>query len=135
MIPEISVDFIITGFQISSDEITTLLGMNPTRTWRLGDFIERTKLRRKHNGWCFSVNNVISSYRFEDYVNPLLEILLPKAETIRYICNEYGLESEISFAAYVVDETPDIHFGQKTLSMFAELMTTLDIDIILISGD
>ncbi len=95
MIPEISVEFSIYGTQITPEEITALLGMNPTQTYRLGDFIERTKVRRKHNAWCFSVNNVISSYYLEDYVSPLLEALLPKAETIRNICKEYSRFGQI----------------------------------------
>lgn len=134
MIPEIKAEFILTGKQISPDEITRLLGMYPTRTWKEGDFIQETKLRRKHNGWCFSVSSDKNSLDLEDYISPILRALLPKSDTIKCVSDEYGLASELSCAIYIRDETPSINLGIETLTGLAKLVTTFDIDIILTRG-
>jgi len=45
--PEILVEFIITGINLSPDEITGIIGTIPTKTWMLGEPIQKTLLKRK----------------------------------------------------------------------------------------
>jgi len=54
MLPEILVEFIITGINLSPDEITGIIGTIPTKTWMLGEPIQKTLLKRKNNGSCLS---------------------------------------------------------------------------------
>ena len=121
MVPKIQVEFRITGIQVLPDKITQLLKLNPTRTWSVGDFIQGTKLRRKHNGWCFAIDTPEVGYDLEKYILPLVEALLPSAQLIRQVCEKYDLSSEISCAIYLVDETPTINLSPKVISDMASL--------------
>jgi hypothetical protein len=107
------------------------LGVAPTKTWYVGDNIQGTLLKRKHNGWCLSINTQ-EDFELTKSLNSLLQILLPKSKTINHICQEYELETEISCTIYIVDETPVINLDQDIISKLAEFNIALDIDIILV---
>jgi hypothetical protein len=130
MTPRSKVEFIITGIKISPDKITDLIAIKPSRTWLLGESIQGTKLRRKHNGWCLSTNYE-NSIDLAKPIQSLLPILLPQSETIIRVCNDYGLECEFSCVAYVTNEMPSICFDQEIISGLANLGAMLDIDVIL----
>jgi hypothetical protein len=130
VLPIIQADFIITGTDILPDQITQELGISPTRTWRLGDSIQETQLRRKHNGWCFSIGKRESALDLEKPLVMLINHLLPYAQTISSLCEKHNLQSEISCAIYISDETPIINFSPETISHLAQLNSFLDIDII-----
>jgi len=130
MIPEIKIEFIICG-SLPPDEITSFIGILPTRTWKFGDLINGTTITRKQNGWCLSSNLVTPSIIVENHLKPLFEILLPKAEVINEICKKYDLEAEMSAAIYVIDEIPDLFLGSETIAVIAKLKAALDLDIIL----
>lgn len=131
MVPKIQVEFRITGTQVPPDKITQLLNMNPTRTWLMGDSIQGTKLRRKQNGWCFSIDKLEDNINLEEYIQPLVKVLLSKAQSIRQICQKYDLSSEISCVIYVTDDTPIINLNPTVISEIADLNSIIDIDIIL----
>jgi hypothetical protein len=78
-----------------------------------------------------SIRNRGNETDFADFVNPLLEVLLPKSEQITHICREFGLEAEFSFVVYLVDEAPIINFSEKIISSIAKLHAALDIDIVI----
>jgi hypothetical protein len=124
MNPEIKVEFIITGLQISPDEITPLIGLTPTNTWNDGDFIQKTALRRKHNGWCISTDS--KDISLGKLTRDLLNVLLPKTKIINELCAEYKLECELSCAIYIIDETPVVNFGRDIISDLALLNAAID---------
>src|SRR5688572_3562456 len=127
MPPKIMAEFIITGINVTPDEITTAIGITPTETWKIGDH------RRKHNGWCISTG-YHQDFDLEKYIKQLFEILLPKSETITTFCGENELDCELSCAAYVINETPSTTFSKEIVSDLAKLNASLDIDIILTTG-
>jgi hypothetical protein len=131
MDPKIKVEFRITGTKITAEEITNFLGISPTSTWNLGDSIQGTKIRRKHNGWCISIGNIENSLDLMDYIEPLIKFLLPKSELIAEFCSGNGLYCEIACTIYIIDQTPIINFSPILFSNLAELKTNLDIDLIL----
>src|SRR5574340_925959 len=116
MTPEIHVEFRLTRFHTSPDEITRQLKMTPTRTWLKGDSVQGTNLRRKHNGWCFSIENRQGGIDLEEYVLSLLNVLSPSAQLIRQICKEHEMSSEISCVVYLSDETPIINLSPKVVA-------------------
>jgi len=133
MLPKIMAAFVITGMNVTPDEITTAIGITPTKTWMVGDSVQNTALRRKHNGWCISTGYQ-QDFDLEKYIKQLLEMLLPKSETITIFCRENKLDLQLSCAAYVIDETPSINFSNKVVSILAKLNSSVDIDIILTTG-
>lgn len=131
MKPKIQVEFVITGIHIPPDEITRQLNLEPTCSWLKGDSIQGTNLRRKHNGWCFSIENRQDGLEIEEYILPLINALSPSAQLIRQICKEYEMSSEISCVIYMSDETPVINLSPQVLSTIVDLGAAIDVDIIL----
>jgi len=131
MDPEIKVEFHITGTKITPDEITNFLGISPTDTWNLGDSIQGTKLKRKHNGWCYSIGVQENTLDVVDYIVPLINFLLPKSELIIKVCQEHGLFSEIACSIYVANQTPVLHLDTEVMSNLVRMKTHLDFDLIL----
>jgi len=132
MIPEIEVEFRLIGTEILPDEITQQLGMNPTSTWLEGDYVPKTKLRLKENGWALASIGPEQTYELSDYIVPLIDTLLPKSTLIVELCEKYHLYSELSVGVYIRDETPSINLDQTIISGLEELKTTIDIDLILL---
>jgi hypothetical protein len=128
MISRAQAEFNITSNQLSPIEITNSIGITPTLTWQSGDFIQKTKLRRKQNGWRLSSNE-------DDFVKSIkliLAIMSPKSEVIRKLCGSSDIKLELSCAIYIVEneEIPAVSFDQGIISGLAKLNATLDIDII-----
>jgi hypothetical protein len=130
MLPKIKAEFCITGLRATPEEITESINVIPTQTWRLGDVVQGTELHRKHNGWCleFEESDFLDLAMAAD---SLLRSLLPNSKKIKHACEVYDLQCELSFAVYIVDETPIINFGHEIISGLAELGANIDIDIIL----
>ena len=131
MIPKIKVELILSSTQISPEEITRLIGISPTRFFRLGESIQQTALKNRANGWCFSISDYQSTYELGEVISKLLQRLQPFFKTIPQICEENNLYSEISCGVYVSDETPSINFSSDIIAKLNELKTTVDIDLIM----
>jgi hypothetical protein len=131
MLPEIEVEFCITGSDLLPQQITAFLDLTPTRAWLKGDSIQGTKLRRKHHGWSLSLGEKAPSLDLGKQIDNLIAILLPKNECINWICNEFHMECEVACAVWIKDETPSVNLGPQTLLALSRLNSTLDIDVIL----
>jgi hypothetical protein len=132
MLPEIQAEFLITGVNVAPDEITDAIGVMPTRTWKMGEIIEKTTLPRKQNGWCLSTG-YHHDFDLGKQAKDLLQSLLPKSELISSYCREHGLRCELACVIYLIDETPSVNFDDETISGFAKLNASIDVDIILIA--
>jgi hypothetical protein len=128
MSSKIQVEFIITGTTLSPDKI---IGLTPTRTWEIGEFIPRTQLRRKQNGWCFSNLEIEERLELATPIQAILKKLLPKSDVLKEICQNYHLESEFACAIYILDDIPIINLPPEIINGLSTFNTSLDIDIIL----
>lgn len=131
MKPEIRLEFCVTGNSIDSETISELMGISPSRTWKFDEPIKKTSLRRKHNGWCLSVELEEDVLDLSKSAEALLALLIPKAAILRKMRTEYNLNYEFSYAVYVIDETPIIDFAPDLLLEIGKLQAGIDIDIIL----
>jgi hypothetical protein len=132
MRPRLKLEFIITSTTLTSERITELLGTQPSRTWDLGDAIERTALRRKHNGWCLLAPFEGEELDLSIPTRSLLHLLTPIASRIRKLSNDFEVYCVFSYAVYLYDETPIVHFAPEVLSEIANLNAHVDIDLILL---
>lgn len=135
MLPEISAEFCITGRDLLPTEITQGVGLVPTSTWLEGESIQGTSLRRKQNGWCFSLAGPQRAIDLERPILDLLKVLLPLANRIREVCRDRDLECEFSCVASINDETPAVNFRPETIAGLTMLNAALDIDIYVTGGD
>lgn len=128
MTPNLRVMFALTGV-VDVATVAAAIDLEPTRTWRIGESVGGTLLRRKENGWVLELKSQASD--FEELVQALLLLLEPHAAAIAQILSR-GTEAEIACEALVHDEAPPIALGAVTLRRIAALGASLDVDIILV---
>ncbi len=125
----IKVSFILTGIGVKPDKITKFIGIIPTKTWRMGEKIQNSSLKRKQDGWCLSSKETESidlNYEIEKLIN----IILPAKKKIVEICEKYQIESEISCVVNLHgNETPAINLKKATIKNIYELDSSIDIDL------
>jgi hypothetical protein len=128
--PLIEVALKLTGQGFSPQEVTALIQLTPTKTWRIGDRVQSTLLTRKNDGWLFGLPQR-ATYELDAVLTEFLDAIEPYGDKIIEAANCFGLEKEISLGIYVDRETPIGRLGAETLSRVAALGMNLDLDYIL----
>jgi hypothetical protein len=131
MTSEIAVAMRLTGQDFSPEKVTPLLGVSPTNTWRLGDTVQNTLLKRKHDGWEFALP-VQAVLDLEAQLCALLDLFESRRHSVLEVCDRFGLEVEVACAVYVTDEAPIMHLSSRTMRRIATFNANLDIDLILL---
>lgn len=133
---KLSAAFTLTGSELDPDEVTMLVGVTPTKTWRVGDLIDgRATLRYKHNGWQLKANlgaSLQQDTQLEEHVTSVLEHLRPGWLALTELGAKY--DAEIACAVYMHPngQVPAIHFAKDTISRAGELHAEIDIDLYVI---
>ncbi len=123
---KISAAFTLTGFDSDPEEITKILGILPTTTWKTGDLIGKSILRRKHNGWVLKSQLEKTAY-LESHIKDVLARLQPSWQKLVELCSKYY--SEISCVIYSVEAQGEaIHFDKEILKSVFELNAEIDVD-------
>jgi hypothetical protein len=136
---EIKANLVITDFECFPDEITRILGIQPTETWRKGDSIlSIAKNIRKQNGWILKSiidpkNNTVNVQ-----VESLLSIISPNIEKFANLPSD--AEVELACIVYInrTGESigfPEIGFSSNTISVLAKINAVIDIDLYCLSDD
>jgi len=118
----------LTGGDFDPDEVTDALGIEPTKTWRIGDPIQNTLLKRKHNGWSVATSRE-ESLDLGKQIRDLLRRLEPTFSSIATLRDRVDLNVEVSCAIYIYGETPSMHLDRETLSMIERLDAEIDFDL------
>ncbi len=126
MANEISVRFILAGFNCDPHEITDSLSVKPTKIWRRGDFIDKTIRKYSENGWRVD-SSLGSSAGIDAQVDQLLEILEPVADAIAGIAAKSI--AEFSCIVYANESVPSIFFSSATVKRIAKLHAEIDVDL------
>jgi hypothetical protein len=129
--PLIEIELRLTGQGISVEEIASLVGLTPTKTWKRGEAIRKTNLSRKEDGWVFGIPQR-ETHDMEALLRELLDVLEMRGQGLAEATSRFSLSKEISFGVYVRDETPAAWFSVETLRRLAALDASLDIDVMLV---
>lgn len=125
---EVSTTFAVTG-EFSPSEITSLLGIAPSKTYRRGDVIGNSTLTRQSDGWCLSVARA-ECLDANKQLKALLAKLRPKFSQLKNIIEHHKLYAEFSFAVYLrEDSRPAIYLDKEDLSDIVQLNAEVDIDL------
>lgn len=85
---EVHVEFVLSDFPMKHEELTTLLGIQPTEAENVGDELfsvrEKKPFKLAHNSWKFN-SNIGAEKSVEEHLKHMLEILVPKKEIIKTI--------------------------------------------------
>jgi Domain of unknown function (DUF4279) len=129
--PQICVELKLTGIGFSPEDLTKVIPLAPTATWRLGDYVQDSKLTRKHDGWQFGFP-YRDTYDMDDLLRELLDLIEPYKASIAEATNRFSLQKEISFGVYIRDEAPASWFSADTINRVAAFGASLDIDLLLL---
>lgn len=133
----ISVDLRIADFECSPEELTNIIGISPTRTWRQGDLVTpRTAHRYKENGWELS-SGVSQHESFDNHVNALLDIIEPKIDAFIEIGSKYF--ATLSCAIYMYDNSenslPWPHFTKRSMAVLHHIGAEVDFDLYILPSE
>jgi hypothetical protein len=143
MNPEIKVKFVISGLKLSPEEISDIIGITPTDSWYAGKHrqmiingvVRNLSPKNKRNGWCLEAKPDLENIDICKPLKELLQILSPKADLIKTMCQDYDLECEFDYVIFIKDQTPIMTITPDLLSELLNLKATLDFDLMLLSDD
>lgn len=126
---EVAAYFSISRFDCQPDEVSKLLGLEPTKAWKSGDLYPGTKREYKFSVWRLKSETSSSEIDFEKHIENLLVVLEPKEDIIAELCRKYYGEFACSAYFSPQESTPIIHFEKKTLLKCVKLNIEIDVDL------
>ncbi len=122
---EICAYFSLNGFACEPDEITQMIGLTPTDTWKAGDLRGRSIRRHETSGWRLR-SRLDEPLWIERHVQDVIAQLTPKWPDVVHLCLQY--QAMINCVCSIYDASPVIHFGRETIKRVAELNAWIDVD-------
>jgi hypothetical protein len=130
---EIIVSLSITKFECSPSEITRILGIMPSKTWKKSDLIDkRALIKYKENGWRVS-SSLSKNENLKTHIEDLLQIIIPHKAKFRNLPSFCCIE--LSCCIYVYHEVPEISFSVSTVKLLSELQAEIDVDLYYLADD
>lgn len=126
---EINVEFCIYGDELNPDEITKLLELQPSLSYRKGDFIRENGLMKRLEG-CWEIDTGYApSGDINDALSKMKEILDEKTEKILQFKRTNTFDCKITIVIKIYNnEVPGMYFSPTILSFIAnELEAEMDI--------
>ncbi len=128
---EINLSFCIWDFDdITHNEITQLIGLQPSKIYTKGEKNTIGLALAKENGWI--ITTPLTEYSsFDDQMNSLLDIIESKIDVFKPLCEKYYCEFSCAvFIRYGNGESiPWVHLGSRYNKLIKELKIEFDIDI------
>lgn len=125
---QVAASLTLTGKGFDPKEITSALGIQPTKTWRMGSSIQNTLLKREHDGWEWS-SGYVRTLNLPELVDRVLDALEPVSDKLVEVRQKLELDVELQCVVYVRDQTPIVGFSLATLERIGKLKAEIDIDL------
>lgn len=127
MITHSKVKFIISGFTIEPDELTKIIGINPTSTSEKGKLTDKYKQVIKENSWslCSGLSKEVDIQTQTDF---LLEKLRPQKSKLIEICKEFPPLLNCTVRIYGGDRPP-LDLSKENIKELSEYNAEFGIDI------
>ena len=128
MYSEVYAGFELFGTELNPDEVTGLVGITPSRAWRIGD-PQRPPIPgvHKNSGWILKSDLPLSAY-LDDHVMWVLERLRPSWSEFARLGAQYEAIISCVVKSYGGDRPP-ITFEPEVVKRVAELNAALDVDL------
>jgi len=126
--------FYVTGYQCSPEEITNILGVEPTDTWVKGEKWGTNNIReRKESSWIFKTNKSENDY----YSNYHFKELLEKIEGIKGKLKNLPKECDIGITYVPTCYFPNVAviLDSELIQKIASLGLSVDFDIYSLESD
>lgn len=112
---------------LTPEQISEIVGIKPTKFWRVGDRRGPSMIKEKSNGWLLE-SDLPPNAPLEIHVASLLTRLVPFAERIEALADENAVE--FSCVVYA-KEAPSLNFEKSVLRQIVKIGASLDIDLYL----
>ncbi|RRN71278.1 DUF4279 domain-containing protein [Peribacillus simplex] len=122
--------FSVFGDEFPLEVVTDILGIEPTKTYKKGDIIEKinnlnlvsTKIRRrKETDWILSTGYQ-ESYDINNQLNTILKSLEGKTKELKQLKEKYSLEFLFMIVIQVENDEKPAMYLQKNIIDFASLI-------------
>lgn len=120
--------FLLSADEFDPEEVTRRLGLLPTRTWRLGDPVPGTLLRRKSTAWLIDSGKE-ATVDLAEQATRVLGPAFSQESAVSRLRQELGLTVTLSCAVYLENERPDIHFSPDLLIGLTRLRAEIDVAV------
>jgi hypothetical protein len=116
---------------LTSEQMATMIGLVPERSWNIGDFRPKTKFRETTNGiiigtgidWCRPI---------EKHLEAIMDKITPVRERFLALTNECTIQLSI---VYYSDHTPGLWLNSGFVAFLADINAEIDIDGYVLDSD
>ena len=123
-------------FSVSGDfdpaEITALLGMAPSDSWKKGDVSPKTRLERKCGRWSL-YSRLTGASSLEEQIADVIQRLEPHVEAISDLGTKF--ETVMQLVGYFHSYYPGFALDQETIVKLARLRLGIDCDFYYLYSD
>ena len=114
-------------FECPHVDISSLLNMQPTGIWCVGEVIRLGSLmKHKENGW-YLKSNLNKAALLEDHIQSLLGKLKSAEQQFKMLGENYHMA--LSCSIYFYDDMPDIHMSRDIIKALALINCEFDLDL------
>ncbi len=107
------------------EQITEILGINPSQAWNIGDENPRTGKPRKFMSWRLS-SGLEDTQPLDKHIHNILLLLHLKAESLRQLWLEYDLT--LVCVGYFPPSGHGMHFNREQIRQAAQIGLAFDLD-------
>lgn len=134
---QIKLIFVVFGKFFFPEELTKLINIKPSNTWKLGDEI-RTNIsyrkknaqfpQRKESGWEYS-SDFVKTLDFNEVSSSFEFLFLDRAKILKDYIEKNNLEASLNVVVEIANnQVPSLNFSKKLISLIHTLGAELDID-------
>ncbi|MEG0385698.1 MAG: DUF4279 domain-containing protein [Solibacillus sp.] len=115
------------------DIVTDRLGVQPTKTWKLGDRVKPNhpvnNMLCSHTGWRFEIDTE-ESLNSDDVLCPILDVFQSKTDIINQLKVELTLDVQLELVVHIYDgNAPALVIDPEFSKFAADINAILDIDM------
>ncbi|MCM3599052.1 DUF4279 domain-containing protein [Metabacillus idriensis] len=135
---EVMAYFSLFGETFPTDEVTEMLGIEPTEVYNKGEFIVRSpnpnvvtkgRIYRKETSWSFGTVYE-KSFDIKYQLDQILKPLENKVEIINRLKKAYNLTAQITIVIKMEDgATPGLHLDRDQIEFANQVGAEFDIDL------
>ena len=123
--------FTVNG-DFDPSDISQLVGMPPTKSWRKGEINQRTHLERKFSRWSL-YSRLERTCELEAHLADVIQQLNANKSKFVELSLKYG--GVMQMVAFFKVDYPGLHFGRKLVESLAEFSLSVDFDFYYLYSD
>ena len=123
-------------FDITHDELSKIIGLQPTHIWVKGDKLKSGRLEkiRKENYWGFEIMTKTNDFIGDQAKAFLVDIVVSRTEKIKMLTDKY--HGEFSVVQYMYNGcNPGLYFDKEQLNILHNAGLDLNVDIYVLSDN